>query len=76
MTFDRVIANPPFSLKNGEEMRLKLILWSISLRSASQRRGGLRVQHMISSLNAEGRMAWLPTAPFEGQVKKKLKRNY
>lgn len=56
MTFDRVIANPPFSLKNwGHDFAEKDPYGRMRYGVPSKSHGDLAfVQHMISSLNAEG----------------------
>lgn len=58
MTFDRVIANPPFSLKNwGNEEAESDEYGRYPYGIPSKNAGDLAfVQHMIASLNAEGMM--------------------
>jgi len=56
MTFDRVIANPPFSqdyTTEGMEFKERFWGWSPEKKKADL----MFVQHMISSLNSKGRMA-------------------
>jgi len=58
MTFDRVIANPPFSLKNwGIEYAESDSFGRFRFGIPPKGQGDLAfVQHMISSLNAEGKL--------------------
>jgi len=58
MTFDRVIANPPFSLKKwGKEEASNDSFGRFPYGTPPKERGDLAfVQHMIASLNADGKL--------------------
>ena len=76
MSFDRVIANPPFSLKKwGKEEADNDPYGRYPYGTPPKDAGDLAfIQHMIASLNEEGRWVWLFLMVFclEVQVRKQF----
>ena len=72
MSFDRVIANPPFSLKKWGKDVADNDPYGRYPYGTSKDAGDLAfIQHMIASLNAEGRWAHVPHGVCSGDQAKR-----